>query len=257
MADENTNANSLAEAGAGATTTTADAGVKSGGTPKQTAADAAKGGKAEDTVDYWKGEAKKAFGERDQAKKAYLESAEGKSLAERAAKADAFEKAQKDAETKAAQERGEYQKLYESEKTEHQKTKDNFDRYEKKLETSKVRGALDAAYSAVGGIDPDVFKILSDTAIEKGDVKFVDGKVEGASELVEKYVKAKPHLFKSDAAEALKRVKAAAETADKDAARALNDRGDDGKQPLSLAEMTANSKPRAHWRTTGAKGAEK
>lgn len=182
-----------------------DGSANPGGTPNPGTADAGKGGT--DTVDYWKSEAKKAFEARDGARKAFLESEEGKKLL--AAQQQIEEHARKQAleVEEAAKKRGEFEKLYGEAKTKAEqaeariaeleaKHKSDVEGLTRKQKAGRARDALETAYRAVGGVDPEAFLILTAKAIDDGDVKVDDdGKVTGVEAVVKKHQDARPHLF--------------------------------------------------------------
>ena len=199
-------------AGAGADTSGAgagarpDGGASSGSTPNPGNADASKGGG--ETVDYWKGEAKKAFAERDQARndartarQAFLDSEEGKSLL-------AAKTAQEKAAEEAAIKRGEYEKLYgeakaradkaEAEKRDLEaKYQADIAQRDRTVKQSRARTELEAAYRAAGGVDPETFLTLNASALDKDITVSDDGKtVTGVEEVVKKQLAARPYLFK-------------------------------------------------------------
>lgn len=194
-----------ADAGAGGAGARPDGGAPPGGTPNPGPVDAGKGGT--ETLDYWKAEAKKAFEQRDRAKQAFLESDEGKKLI--AAQQQVEEHAKKQAleAEEAAKKRGEFEKLYETAKTEGEslkariaeletKHKGELDGLTKKQKTARAKEALETAYRGVGGVDPEAFLILTAASIEAGEVSVDDaGKVTGVEAVVKKQQDARPHLF--------------------------------------------------------------
>lgn len=183
-----------AAAGAGARP---DGGAPPGGTPNPGGGDPSKG----ETVEYWKGEAKKAFAERDRARQAFLESDEGKALV-------AAKQAQEKAAEEAALKRGEVEKLYGEAKTRAErleaekrdleaKHQAEITERDRKVKLNTARSQLEAAYRAAGGLDPETFLTLAAPAIDKGEVAVGDdGKVTGLEEVIKKQMEARPYLFK-------------------------------------------------------------
>ncbi len=188
-----------ADAAAAGTPPPAATGGLQGGTPSPGAADAAGSGPDKDAA-YWKAEAQKAFAARDAAKKGFLESDEGKALVaardeaqKKLAELDATAKAAEEAE---AQKRGEFQKLYEAEKAKRAEVESKFAETARAHRVARARDALNAAYTAAGGHDAELFQLLTDKNLADGSVAVGDdGQVKGVVELIQKVREAKPALF--------------------------------------------------------------
>lgn len=168
-----------------------------GGTPSPKAADAAG---TEQDAGYWKAEAQKAFVARDAAKKNFLEGDEGKQII--AARDEALRKladlevAKKAADDAEALKRGEFQKLYEAEKTQREGLEVKMTEAARAHRVDQARSALAMAYTAAGGHDAELFQLLTEKYITDGSVAVEsDGHVKGVVELIQKVRGAKPSLF--------------------------------------------------------------
>lgn len=162
----------------------ADAGKAPSGTPGS-------GGQSGDqTLEYWKAEAQKAFQVRDELK------AERPKLAERAAAADKYEKEKREAEEKAAADQGKWKELYDAEKAKREQVERDAGERERKLALARKREALTMAYRAVGGIDVETFEALTEKSIADNTVAISeDGRISGAEDVVKRLKETKPHLF--------------------------------------------------------------
>jgi len=192
-------------------TSSADAGGTSSSTPSSTPADAGQGGKTpEERAAYFEAEAKKSFAQRD-SYKSQLDA-----LQVKAKRADELEqkeaerlKAQRDAEEADAVKRGEYQKVVDGQKAKIAELEARQADLEKKhsneraalqvqRETERKESAIELAYKAAGGFDPDIVtQPAIRKAIDDGSIKIEDGKVVGIEPVLASLKKAKGHLFRN------------------------------------------------------------
>lgn len=259
MSTENSGGTAVVDATVVVVPPVVDAAGKAVVTPAPSAADAAnKAGKTYDEQTF-----KTVVAERD-AEKAARKAAETERAELLAYKADkeAAAKAHEEAE---ALKRGEHLKLLESEKSAHEQTKKEAadklaaevaerTKVVEKFKTTRVKGALDAAYAASKGNAPALFSKVVADFIADGSVKADDdGNVTGHLEAVKKILEAHPQLFANGAKEAVDKaisdgasVTASAagfaERQKREAAR--------GGLPRSVAEAHATSAPKPSWRTT-------
>lgn len=246
MAEQTTPVAVVADTAATTGTQTVDAVAATGSPPNPKPVVDATGQTADpNSAAYWKAqadaaaakvaaaeaEAKKAFQARDKAKQSFLDSPEGKSLMAEAAKAKQLEAsiaaAKKKAEEDGAIARGEFEKLavqraverdaalakaseYEKQALDANKAAEaRLAAYEENQRKASLRTTLDAAYKAAGGLDPEVFTLISQRFLDDGTVKVAeDGSIAGIAEAVKKIAEAKPFLFRGSSQEVLRRVAA-------------------------------------------------
>ena len=244
------------ETAAGGNPATVETVATPGSTPRPGPAEAGgKGGQeTQERVAYLERELKTAIADRDLAKKRYLESGEGQALAERAALADKMLAEKQESERLAAEQRGEFQRLYETEKTRAKTLEEQVGARERAFRQTLARRELETAYSALGGIDPELFVPLAAKAVEEGTVKVGDDlSVTGGAEFLTRVLEAKPHLFRAQK-EALATVRQQL-AGGTDAARGPleNKQKTQNGVPTSLAEahLQGTPMPPTTWRRLG------
>jgi len=213
--------------------------------PSRAPEDSAGGGtsKTEREV-YLEGELKKTIEARDLAKKRFLDSPEGVELLAKARKAEEVERAQVDAERKAAEERGEWKRLHDEEKSRREKLESEITESRRRSQLDAIRHEALDAYRDGSGIDAETFGLHLDKALADGSVKIgEDGKPDGIREFVKRLAEGKPFLFASQQ-EALRRVTEGVGNTLRAASTALGERKLDNapRRRASLAEPNIDNR---------------
>lgn len=211
---ENIQPSAGVEAPAQAHPSLAEAGQRSPeSSPQRSTAEAVGSGDRDpfERIQYLEKEQKKLIEERDKFKQRFLDSNEGKDLIAKAQRLDQLEKERTEAERKAAEERGEWKRLHDEEKTKREALERDWAESRRRQSLESLKNAALTSYQSVNGVDSETFGLLVDKAIAEGLLKTNDdGKPEGVREFLQKVAEGKPFLFQNQQ-DALRRVSSSVE----------------------------------------------